>query len=240
MNLRCRSSRRCLLLGGLLLAVVQSGCQWVFGDFEMADPAETGGTTGQGGTTSTSSTTVTSCGQGRSFYCDLNVLINCSTGKQTTCARQSLCDGEYGVCLVCSDGEKQCNGAVVEKCNAAQSGWNAETDCGLSASAKVCEPNLKTCVTCLDGDAKCAGTVILKCNADRSGWDETPCDITYDPKGCVVDSATRAHCVACDSDSFVASCSGDNLFTCVNGQIVRTACANGCAARTSSTPASCI
>lgn len=241
MNHPSYSSQRSLLMAVALFCSIQSGCQWVLGDFEMEEPGATGGATGQGGTPGTSTGTSTVCANGQPFYCNVNVLVDCRTGQQTACARQNLCraTATEGVCLACSDAETRCNGALLEVCNAAYSGWVLHTNCGATTEP-ACEPDLKACVTCLRNSKRCDGTHLLTCKADRSGWDSTPCDTTYNPVGCVTDDAATAHCVVCDPATFVVTCSASTLVTCVDGQIVRTACSNGCAPATNGTTASCL
>lgn len=156
------------LLGiGLLL----SGCQWVFGDFEMATSASgdvaTGGTPGTVGTICTSTDT---------YRCTGTIVESCTLGTWqplANCSSDELCDAETGGCLECVPGHDRCTSFRLETCMASGGNWAVTEEC---ETVDYCDASSGGCLTCLTDEAFCSGANLYVCNAAHTGWDTTTCD----------------------------------------------------------------
>jgi hypothetical protein len=86
------------------------------------------------------------CAEG-SYRCNDVALEQClqSTWTRTdTCATTALCDATQHRCTppTCGPGERQCVGAIVQRCNSAQNGWLEIETC---AAKSVCSQETKRC-----------------------------------------------------------------------------------------------
>jgi len=227
------------ILGCTTVALL-GGCQLVFGDFDVIDSSGSGGSTATGGTSSGGGT-ATSCAPGIKFTCKLNVLIECSTGKQTTCGNEFLCRGTEGRCWACSSGDAQCAGNVLASCNANFSGFDIANGVDCSATNQVCDPVLKQCTTCLSGQKTCNDTSLITCNATGDALTTTDCANEFKPPQCFTDSAVLAHCAKCAAATFVPQCSNQALLkTCSpNGLYDTETCPTQCISPTDGTAAYC-
>ena len=88
------------------------------------------------------------CSEG-AYRCNDVALEQCieSTWTRTnTCATTALCDATRHTCTppTCAPGERQCVGAILQRCNAAQNGWmeldTCRTKTVCSRETKRCEP----------------------------------------------------------------------------------------------------
>ena len=119
-----------------------------------------------------------------SVWCDPDTakLNTCSADGQTItsvqCATAGLCEsknnGTQNICHppVCGVGERRCNGAALQICNAQRTGWDAVATC---ASAALCDNTKTACVapTCSSGQKRCNGAQPETCKADLTGWAST-------------------------------------------------------------------
>jgi len=218
------------ILGCATVALL-GGCQLVFGDFDVIDSSGSGGSAGTGGTGSGGGT-ATSCAPGITFTCKLNVLIECGTGKQTTCGNEFLCRPTEGRCRACSSGDTQCVGNVLALCNTDFSGFDLANGTNCAANNQVCDPALKKCTNCLSGQKTCKDTSLITCNDTGDTITTRDCSSDYNPPQCITDSVVLAHCYQCDVP-FVAVCSNNTILkTCSPDHSIHTeACP---------TPTSCI
>ncbi len=77
----------------------------------------------------------------------------------------------------CTAGDVACNGSVLEKCLADQTGYDVLDDCGKKSLA--CAQTLQACAPCVPGSGACSGQVAEVCKADGSGYDlGDTCDTT--------------------------------------------------------------
>ncbi|HKO51222.1 MAG TPA: hypothetical protein VJV79_26115, partial [Polyangiaceae bacterium] len=88
----------------------------------------------------------TRCESG-AYRCNDLSLETCSNGNWTrvaTCQTSALCDAARHVCTnaSCAPGERQCQGNVLSRCNAALDGWDELDTC---SGAKRCSPETKRC-----------------------------------------------------------------------------------------------
>ena len=88
------------------------------------------------------------CTEG-AYRCNDVALEVCTQSNWTrtdTCATPALCDAKQHVCTppTCAPGERQCVGAILQRCNANQSGWSEIETCPAksvcSQVTKRCEP----------------------------------------------------------------------------------------------------
>ena len=88
------------------------------------------------------------CTEG-AYRCNDVALEQCRQATWTrtdTCATTALCDAERHACTAptCAPGERQCVGAILQRCNRAQSGWLEIETCPAksvcSQETKRCEP----------------------------------------------------------------------------------------------------
>ena len=75
-----------------------------------------------------------------------------------------------GAEVVCTPGQFQCSGALLQACADDQQSWITQQRC---AAAALCQTSPATCLaaTCGADEMTCAGAVLQKCNTDRTGWD---------------------------------------------------------------------
>jgi hypothetical protein len=139
----------------LLGLLLQAGCQLLLGDFTV-DGSANG-----------------SCHSGAA-QCFGNVLQTCKSGawkNQAVCGSEKLCDAKNGMCLqpTCGSGERRCQGAQLEICNATRDDWAPLEMC---ATASRCSTTTGTCTDqpCQPGTKQCNGATLQSCNADQSGW----------------------------------------------------------------------
>lgn len=108
------------------------------------------------------------------YQCNADRLEQCKqdgTGYQVvkTCASAAYCNATKRDCVPCLEGEFQCSGVNLQKCNANQT-WATQAVC---ASAALCNAKGGACTTptCAAGAFQCAhGTELQQCTADRTGW----------------------------------------------------------------------
>jgi len=74
----------------------------------------------------------------------LEACTNGSWARLATCQTADLCDAAHHVCTPasCAPGERQCQGNVLRRCNAALDGWDELETCN---GATVCSPDTKRC-----------------------------------------------------------------------------------------------
>jgi len=69
----------------------------------------------------------------------------------------------------CNAGDVICNGDVLEKCRADETGLDVLADCG--SQGLVCAPTLLACAPCAPSTGSCDGQTTELCRADGSGYD---------------------------------------------------------------------
>jgi hypothetical protein len=88
------------------------------------------------------------------------------------CASAALCDPSGGACVApaCAAGERRCEGAALQICNSARSGFVLDLQC---RSAAECNAETGTCgaVECAAGERRCRGRMVEQCSADRSRFE---------------------------------------------------------------------
>jgi hypothetical protein len=122
------------------------------------------------------------CSSPGAFRCsDTGVLESCPdnlTGWNlvAACASAAHCDAVKGTCMMepCMAGERQCNGATLEVCNAERTGRDPVATC---ESEDLCQltlnqPGSTTCEPprCATGEYYCDGAQPQICNAGRTGF----------------------------------------------------------------------
>ena len=88
----------------------------------------------------------TPCNNG-DYRCNDVSLESCSNGtwtRQAACATPALCDAKQHLCTPasCAPGERQCQGDVLRRCNAALDGWDELETCN---NGKFCNADTKRC-----------------------------------------------------------------------------------------------
>lgn len=143
----------------------------------------------------------------------------CATAELCELGRQRsvpACEAE-----TCAAGAFHCNGALLERCNAGQSGFDPVRTC--EGGAAFCDSAGGVCadVPCQIGETRCNGVRVERCRADRTGFDPEglPCAT---PQLCQLNQGV-ASCrePECDANEFV--CDGNQPLRCNAG---RTAFAN--------------
>jgi hypothetical protein len=115
--------------------------------------------------------------------CEGRQLVVCRTRNGTEvldredCDTNQLCQATLASCTgencrcetsACDPGERRCNGAQPEVCNAGQTGFDAAgASCGLEQN---CNPSTGRCFACAVGDVSCNNGQLLGCAQDRSGF----------------------------------------------------------------------
>ena len=73
-----------------------------------------------------------------------------------TCASAAQCDLSAQACDVCISGQDQCNGTMLQTCNASRSGWTTVVDC---ADAGTCNATSDQCDQVAAPDGSSDGSV---------------------------------------------------------------------------------
>lgn len=126
----------------------------------------------------------------------------------------------------CAPDAYRCRGAVLERCNAGQSAFDAQETC--AGGPAFCDAGAGECsdVPCEIGDMRCNGAQVVRCRDDQMGFDPVngPCvtaDLCREENGV-------AFCreAACEANAF--ECAGNQPMRCNPGQTgmvnVGTAC----------------
>jgi hypothetical protein len=69
--------------------------------------------------------------------------------------------------IICSPGQRGCDGAAAGRCNDRGSAWEGLVPC--EGHTPVCVPDLG-CVACVPGARRCQGSSVLACEPDGSSW----------------------------------------------------------------------
>src|SRR5688572_2158902 len=118
-----------------------SGCQWIAGDFEIAESGDDSALeTCQVGDARCNGEYLLECGSDGSWVLD------------RTCASADLCDSSGKHCQVCEPGGLRCDGAIRQECKLDGTGFEPEEDC---LSAAMCNPTF--CGSCTPGEVQCGG-----------------------------------------------------------------------------------
>jgi hypothetical protein len=147
---------RVAMVAAVLLSLV--GCQFVAGDFEIADfKKEREGI----------------CKVGE-FRCNGEYLLTCKPTLDdwmldSTCATADLCDSTLETCRVCSEGDLRCDGASRQECSEDGTEWLEVEVCESDA---MCNPTF--CGNCTAGEFACRGMgdtvdkVLWECGPDNT------------------------------------------------------------------------
>jgi hypothetical protein len=241
------------------IALVLSGCQLVYGEYQAGHgtggsagavqgggqatggAASIGGTTSQGGSEPGGSAPTggsAPCDGTSPYRCVNGVLQACTSGAWTTkqtCTDPALCQPALGVCDVCATGEWTCVDSVLSFCNADHTAFTPGPTC---SPPLYCDLTANHCVACATGEARCNGDDLAVCTLDRSDWGAQSCQ----GLGCHVFDGMTDYCNVCTAANppvCQTTPTGAQLRSCVSGLWRTTTCANGCADATPTNPAAC-
>ncbi len=238
-----RTRRACVcLLGGV------AGCQLAFGEYHgghAAAGAAGAGTSGAGGRTASSGGSdatggfPSDCDGTIAHRCVEGALQACNAGVWTTlqtCARPALCQPDAGVCDVCAENERRCDGSVLGVCNPEHTGFTTLDTC---SGTLYCDVTADHCVACATNQAQCNanGDYVDVCNSQRTGW--TLRAQSCNGLGCQIVDGRSDYCIVCTAANPPVCVPPKTLRTCVSGKWRATECPTGCADATSTTPAAC-
>ena len=184
----CRRKRpRGFASGGLLIVAVS--CSPLLGDVDVDEASTDGRALGeeflpaipsgasavQPSSEAASDEAVRGECAGGSFRCGGAQLDYCDDGAWLPwqmCASALLCESEpAGRCLppACTVGQRRCNSATLEGCNADGTAWSTIDVC---ESAAYCNAGAGCRVSpCLNGQSRCNDGLVEVCRSDGLGWD---------------------------------------------------------------------
>lgn len=151
-----KSVRQSLLLLPGLLGLAFSGCQAVFGDYDVEPPAPE----------------LPIVCASRAYRCSGALLERCSDDRSRwdlveECASAEQCNLNSESCRPCTPGELMCNGAELLLCGAG-SVWSLQQTCASPALCRVAQGGAPAgeCVTaaCAPGTRVCHGAELLRCS----------------------------------------------------------------------------
>ena len=127
----------------------------------------TGGQCGASTCTNACTTGATQCSAGEQQTCALQTSGCTGWNAATACPAGESCTGTACTVTACTPGTLQCNGTLLQVCNASQM-WQTQQVC-----AQTCDPVAKACseaVTCVAAAQRCTGNVVEECNSTGTAW----------------------------------------------------------------------
>jgi hypothetical protein len=77
---------------------------------------------------------------------------------------------------VCTDGQVQCSGTLLQTCSGQPASWQTTTDC--QAMGQICISSLDVCGTCNPAVTSCQQQSVVTCDAQGQSWQATQaCDV---------------------------------------------------------------
>ncbi|HEY5960966.1 MAG TPA: hypothetical protein VIV60_30630 [Polyangiaceae bacterium] len=156
-------------------AMVVTGCQLLFGDFQFT--TQDGGVGGFVGSISAAggSSLPSDCSIEGAARCNGSMLELCSSKRwvgERDCITQSQCDADHTRCKECVPNSFRCDAFRLMQCTSNGENWNLYKACDDGAS---CDAQNGRCTKCAVDEAICYQGLLQLCNADRDGWGVTDC-----------------------------------------------------------------